>query len=429
MTMTDTTLTDTKPAAEPRNKERPSPRARMADASTRGLGAVRRHPFISAALALLIAAGGWYLHALNAADESALLTVKAARGDIENSVTALGNIQPLEFVDVGAQATGQLKTLTVDIGSNVTKGQLLAEIDPLIAKAKVDVDQGNLANLQAQLQDKQAQAALATANLERQRRLLAANATSASEFDAANQSAKSSIAGIASLRAQISASQSQLRGDLTTLGYTKIDAPMSGTVVSVLIKQGQTINSVQQAPIILRIANLDTMQVQTQVSEADVPKLKVGMAAYFTTLGNPGRKWRGTLTQIQPTPTVTNNVVLYTATFNVANPDHALMTQMTTQVFFIIDSAKNVITVPVAALRGGRGKPWTPGMKQASVRVIGTNGKPEHRKVTVGVSNRVSAEITSGLTAGETVVAGRKAQAAGSSSTPRRPGGPRMGRI
>ncbi len=107
-----------------------------------------------------------------------------------------------------------------------------------------------------------------------------------------------------------------------TLGYTKIYAPMSGTVASVAIKQGQTINSVQQAPTMLRIADLDTMTVWTQVSEADVPKLKVGMPAYFTTLGDPGTRWTGKLAQIQPTPTVTNNVVLYTATFDVANPDN-----------------------------------------------------------------------------------------------------------
>lgn len=420
MTATDVTQ-DTKTAGI-------SARARAADAGTRGFAALRRRPLLSAAIAVLIVAGGWYLLTSGSADDSGMLTVPVTRGDIENSVTALGNIQPLEFVDVGAQATGQLKTLTVDIGSEVTKGQLLGEIDPLIAKAKVDVDQGNLANLQAQLQDKQAQAALTNANFLRQKRLLAANATSASEYDAANQAAKSAIAGIASVKAQIAASQSQLSGDQVTLGYTKIDAPMTGTVVSVAIKQGQTINSVQQAPTILRIADLDTMQVQTQVSEADVPKLKVGMPAYFTTLGNPGRKWYGTLAQIQPTPTVTNNVVLYTATFNVANPYHALMTQMTTQVFFIINSAKNAIMVPVAALRGGRGTAWTPGMKNAHVLVASAAGKPERRKVTVGVSNRVSAEITSGLKAGEKVVAGRKSQTS-QSNTPRRApgGGPRMG--
>lgn len=287
---------------------------------------LRKRPLLAGAAALLIAFGGWYALSSTGGSESGVITAPVTRGDIENNVTALGNIQPLNYVDVGAQATGQLKTLTVDIGSTVKEGQLLAEIDSQVANAKVEVDQGNLANLQAQLRDKQAQVALANANYERQKRLLAAGATAASEYDAANQAAQSAVAGVGAVKAQIAASQSQLSGDQVTLGYTRIDAPMSGTVVSVALKQGQTINSVQQAPTILRIADLDTMQVQTQVSEADVPKLKVGMPAYFTTLGNPGRKWTGTLAQIQPTPTVTNNVVLYTATFNVANPDHALMT-------------------------------------------------------------------------------------------------------
>ncbi|MBN9570744.1 MAG: efflux RND transporter periplasmic adaptor subunit, partial [Alphaproteobacteria bacterium] len=285
----------------------------------------------AAVLAILVLGLAAYFitGALNSTGE-AFVTAPATRGNIENTVTALGNLQPRNYVDVGAQATGQLKKLYVNIGDTVKQGQLLAEIDPQVASAKVAVDEGNLANLRAQQNDRQAQLALANANFERQKRLLAAGATAASNYDAAEQAAQ-----LNAIKAQIAASQSQLDGDKVTLGYTKIYAPMSGTVVSVSIKQGQTINSVQQAPTILQIADLTKMTVWTQVSEADVPKLKVGMPAYFTTLGQPGKRWTGVLQQIQPTPTITNNVVLYTATFDVANPDNVLMTQMTAQVFFI----------------------------------------------------------------------------------------------
>src|SRR6185503_1234298 len=246
------------------------------------------------------------------------------RGDIEDTVTALGNLQPRDYVDVGAQATGQLKKLYVDIGSVVKQGQLLAEIDPQVASAKVAQDEGNLANLKAQLADKQAQLSLAKANFTRQTGLNAADATSKADYDGAVQAAGSAAAEVNALKGQIVAAQSQLDGDKDTLGYTKIYAPISGTVASVSIKQGQTINSVQQAPTIMRIADLKTMTVWTQVSEADVPKLSVGMPAYFTTLGNPDKRWYGKLQQIQPTPTITNNVVLYTATFDVANPANEL---------------------------------------------------------------------------------------------------------
>lgn len=127
--------------------------------------------------------------------------------------------------------------------------------------------------------------------------------------------------------------ESTLRGDVANLGYIKIYAPMAGTVVSQMAKQGQTLNANRQAPIIMRIADLSTMTAQAQVSEADVPKLRVGMDVYFTTLGGDNRRVYGKLRQISPTPAIVNNVVLYDALFDVPNPNQVLMTQMTAQVF------------------------------------------------------------------------------------------------
>jgi macrolide-specific efflux system membrane fusion protein len=378
------------------------------------LALARRHRILAGlAIVLLLALAGWLAFGSGSSDSIDRYSFAAAtRGNIENTVTALGNLQPRDYVDVGAQATGQLKKLYVDIGDTVKQGQLLAEIDPLVASARVAVDEGNLANLQAQLRDRQAQLSLANANFDRQKRLMAADATAASNYDAARQAARSATAQLTAIKAQISAAQSQLNGDKVTLGYSKIYAPMSGTVVSVSIKQGQTINSVQQAPIILRIADLSTMTVWTQVSEADVPKLKVGMPAYFTTLGRPEKRWTGTLQQIQPTPTVTNNVVLYTATFDVANPTGTLMTQMTAQVFFVTAQAKNAVLVPLSALHsaaqnGHRLRPWTAGSKDAVVLVRNGDGTTRRQKVVVGVTNRVSAQIVSGLEPGQRVAAGR----------------------
>src|SRR6202000_3471907 len=157
-------------------------------------------------------------------------------------------------------------------------------------------------------------------------------------------------AQIAALKAQVNGASSLVGGDNIQLGYTKIYAPMAGTIASITASEGQTIIAIQQEPVLLRIADLTTMTVWTQVSEADVPKLHVGMDAYFTTLGEPDKRWTGKLTQIQPTPTTVNNVVLYTATFDVANPDNQLMTQMTAQVFFVTASAHDVVTVAVSAL-------------------------------------------------------------------------------
>jgi len=392
---------------------------------------VRNRPYLFGGLLLaLIAAGAYLSLAGDAGDGNSYETAVVARGDIEDAVTALGNLQPKNYVDVGAQATGQLKKLYVRIGDTVKQGQLLAEIDPQVANARVQQDQGNLSNLEAQLSDKQAQAALAQLQAARQARLRTAGATSTDAYDTAQAAARSAIAQVSALKAQIAAAQAQLNGDRVTLGYTKIYAPMAGTVASISILQGQTINSVQQAPTILRIADLSTMEVLTQVSEADVPKLKIGMPAYFTTLGQPDRRWYGTLEQIQPTPTVTNNVVLYTATFSVANPSHKLMTQMTAQVFFVTASAHNVVTVPVSALHqghvraGSRSGSWTPNHRAGSavqsrvhggqghhawVLVLKPDGSVERRRITTGVRSRVAVEVVSGLQPGERVVVGTAA--------------------
>src|SRR5690606_13309838 len=218
-------------------------------------------------------------------------------------------------------------------------------------RSRVDANRAQLQNQEAQLADRQAQLQLAQQQLRRQQNLMKEQATTEEALQTAEAAVRSYTAQIAALKAQMQQTQSELRGNEANLGYTKIYAPMAGTVVSQTAKQGQTLNANQQAPIILRIADLSTMTVQTQVSEADVPKLRLGMDAYFTTLGGGGQRWHGTLRQALPTPTVTNNVVLYDALFDVPNPDQKLMTQMTAQVFFVRASAKDVVIVPVSALQ------------------------------------------------------------------------------
>src|SRR6185369_459955 len=180
----------------------------------------------------------------------------------------------------------------------VKQGDLLAEIDPVVAEAKVTADQAALANLQAQIVDRAAQLDLAGKQLIRQQNLMRDNATSQDTLQTAEATLKSNKAQLAALQAQAKEAQSTLDADQANLGFTRIYAPMGGTVVSLSAQQGQTINATQSAPIILRIADLATMTVWTQVSEADVPRLKVGMEAYFTTLGDQTQRWTGKLQQI-----------------------------------------------------------------------------------------------------------------------------------
>lgn len=385
-----------------------------------------RPGLILAACALLAAGGyaAWRAWFAQGASSIAPLTALAQRGNLEDSITATGTLQPKDFVDVGTQVSGQLKRLLVDIGAVVKAGQLLAEIDPSVYQAKVDGDRAQLLNQRAQLADKQAQLVLADLQLKRQQNLTRENATTADALQSAEAGRQSALAQVNAIKAQMQQTESTLRGDEASLGYTKIYAPIAGTVVSQAAKQGQTLNANQQAPIVMRIADLSTMTVQAQVSEADVAKLHVGMDVYFITLGGDNRRFYGKLRQIPPTPTVVNNVVLYDALFDVANPDQALMTQMTAQVFFVASSAKDAVLIPLAALRpvaskGRAGAPRVAGERAsgadprtqfakatALVSVVGAGGKVADREVKVGVTNRVSAQIVSGLEAGEKVVIG-----------------------
>jgi membrane fusion protein, macrolide-specific efflux system len=376
-----------------------------------------------AAVAILGAGayGAWRAWAAPSERAQAPATALVQRGHLEDTVSATGTLQPRDYVDVGTQVSGQVKTLHVEIGDVVKKGDLLAELDPTVYLSKVDADQAQLANLQAQLADRQAQLKLAEQKAQRQANMMREQATTAEAVQTAQAELQSAKAQIDVIRAQIQQTRSTLRGDQANLGYTKIYAPMPGTVVTQATKEGQTLNANQSAPIVLRIADLSTMTVQSQVSEADVSRLRLGMPVYFTTLGEQRKRWYGTLRQINPTPTVTNNVVLYDALFEVPNPDGALMTQMTTQVFFVVAEAKDAVVVPVSALRRtGPGK--------ATVNLLNSDGKVETREVALGVSNRVSAQVLSGLEPGERVATSEKpqrgARSASAAPTPRM--GPRL---
>jgi macrolide-specific efflux system membrane fusion protein len=398
------------PSATPARDEPAGKKRQTTGLSKKRIAALALVPLIAIA-----AAGAWFKFHPRADPASRFMTAAVAQGDIEDTVTALGNLQPMTYVDVGAQVSGQLTKINVVVGQKVKQGDLLAEIDPTLAEAKVNADNAALANLEAQLIDRRAQLDLSQEQLTRQQNLMKDNATSEDALQVAATAVKSNKALISALEAQAKEAQSTLSADRTSLGYTKIYAPMTGTVVLLATQQGQTLNATQSTPVILRIADLATMTVWTQVSEADVPRLKVGMAAYFTTLGDQSHKWRGKLLQILPSPEVVNNVVLYPALFQVANPDGKLMSQMSAQVFFVVAAVRNAVTVPVAALNAGKNAAVpAPSGDDATdatpyqVRVLNANGHAKRRQVWIGVSNRVSAEVLDGLAPGDLVVVGRR---------------------
>lgn len=381
----------------------------------------RRWPLLVLVLALAGGGAGYYYYQQNAATAAtpALQTARIELGDIETSVTAIAKMQPKTYVDVGTQVSGQLRTIHPDVGALVKKGDLLAEIDPTVYQTRVAGDRASLDNLRAQLAQAEAQLVLDQLRNERAQELLAKQSGSKDAADAAVATARISEAKIDALKAQIAQTQATLDGDLANLGYTKIYAPIDGTVVSITAREGGTLNANQSAPIVLRIADLQTMTVTAQVAEGDIPKIKVGTPAYFSTLGLPDRRWVGEVRQIEPTPTIVNDVVLYNVLIDVPNEDLMLMTDMTAQVFFRLGEAKSVPLVPTQALRARRDGTH-------SVRVMTPNG-PEERIVKTGLSNRTMTQVIEGLAAGDQVVIGTGAttRPAGQQRPPSMP--PRLG--
>jgi macrolide-specific efflux system membrane fusion protein len=416
---------------------------------------------------VLVGAGGWYY--LRSGDDTQQqnqpLLATVAMGNIENTISSAGSLKPSDFVDVGAQVSGQLEKLYVEVGDKVEANQLLAEIDARTQESRVQASRAALGALEAQIASRQASLDLSRANAQRQERLRAANATSQQDYDTATANLASAEANYRQLQRQIEQSRSTLNSEETALEFTRIYAPMAGTVVSIEMNEGRTLNANQQAPTILRIADLSIMTVQAEISEADIGNLRIGMDIYFTTLSGGQRRWRGSLRQILPTPVIENNVVLYTGLFDVENSDGTLLPEMTAQVFFITAAAYDVLTVPVGALSFGEpGAPGTapaaggngeaaiaaarqgrpagrrppsgndtvPARRPATVTVMAADGTQQPREVIIGVSSRVNAEVISGLQEGEQVVAGiiqaaavpqQRATAIGAPTPPRGFGG------
>ena len=382
----------------------------------------RRALLVVACLIPVIAVAAWQVLPTG---RDTLTTVTVTRGDIENSVTALGTLQPRRYVDVGAQASGQIRKIHVEAGDQVQEGQLLVEIDPSTQKAKLDASRYAIENLKAQLQEQKAQHELARQKYQRQQRLVAGNATREEDVQTAKAELSATQARVNMFQAQILQAQASLRSDEAELGYTRIYAPMTGTVVAVDARVGQTLNAQQQTPLILRIAKLSPMTVWAEVSEADIGHVKPGMTAYFTTLSGGNRRWTSTVRQILPIPpqplnetqgsgspnssgkSGTGRVVLYTVLLDVDNGDNALMAEMTTQVFFVASQVKDVLTAPVAALLGSHSAD-----KQIA-RVVTENGRIEEREVQLGISDRLRVQVLGGLNEGDHLLIGPAAGSGG----------------
>ncbi|MGX1174674.1 MULTISPECIES: macrolide transporter subunit MacA [Pseudomonas] len=366
---------------------------------------------IAIVLVLVVVAGLIFYSAQSPGKPPEYLTAMVERTDIENAVLASGTLQGVKQVDVGAQVSGQLKSLKVKLGDKVKKGQWLAEIDPMLAQNSLRQALVNEENLVAKRQATAAQLKDAKATYDRYRKLQPDDAISKQEYETAESNYRVEEANLLSLNAQIKDARIQVETARVNLAYTHIVAPIDGYVVGIVTQEGQTVIAEQLAPVLLKLADLDTMTVKAQVSEADVIHIVPGQEVYFTILGESEKRYYAKLRGTEPAPQnfletqnagtpKQNTAVFYNSLFDVPNPDHRLRISMTAQVRIVLDKAKDVLTVPVAAL-GAKNQDGS-----YVVRVLDAEGKAQPRNVRMGINNNVRAEIKDGLAEGDKVVIG-----------------------
>lgn len=370
------------------------------------------------------AAGWWYFLAPTQASTTPD-TVTVGRGDIETTVLASGVLEASALVSVGAEVSGSIKAVHVALGDDVLKGDLIAEIDSLNQENAVKSAEAALAGIQAQRRNQEAILAQAETALTRQQQLNANSLVSQTALETAQAAVEQARAQIDQLDAQIAQAELTVESAELDLARTQIVAPADGTVVALLVEEGQTLNANSATPTIAKIANLDTMVIKAEISEADVVKVSAGQKVYFTILGEPDQRIEATLREIEPAPTSiaddtssAGSAVYYNGLFEVPNPDHRLRISMTASVTIVLAEARDVLSLPSSLVtrQGPDG-----GAMVTVYDPVSEEMRPA--RIEVGLNNNINAEIVSGLEEGDLVVNATGARLNSSSGSQGGPGG------
>jgi HlyD family secretion protein len=404
------------------------------------------------AVVVAVAGGVWYFRNGHQ-DAPAYQTVAVTRGELTKLVTATGALNPVVNVTVGSQVSGRISKLNVDFNSPVTKGQVIAEIDPSTYQAAVGQSTADLANAKANLELQQVEA-------ERSAELFTNKLISGSDYDTA-------IATLHEAEAMVQIKEASLSNTMANLGYCKILSPVDGVVISRAIDLGQTVASSFNTPTLFQIANdLTKMQIDSSVAEADVGGVVEGQEVTFTVDAYPERTFYGTVTQVRNSPTTVNNVVTYDCVIGVTNLDYKLKPGMTANVSIVAARRESALTIPNGALRfrppenaavltntvamqtapatnggtfagtsggqghrGGRARGERPVFHTVYVLSgTGDDSKLQATQIKTGISDGISTEVLSGLDEGAQVVTGvvSTGTQAAKTSSPLGGGFPRM---
>ena len=341
---------------------------------------------------------------------------KAKKGSFSKKVDATGEIFATELIDVGAQVSGQIKKLYVKLGDQVKKGDMIASIDSSTQQNSVDNKEAQLAIYKAQLESAKVALNIAKTQFDRENALFSKNATSKQEFESAKNTYSANSAKIKELEAQIKQTNIELSTAKINLGYTKITAPRDGTVVSVQVEEGQTVNANQTTPTIVNIADLSHVKMKMQIAEGDITKIKVGTPVEYSILSEPTKKFQTTVSSIDPGLTTlsdgsygssssskssysssssSSSAVYYYAQSIVDNKDGILRIGMTTQNELLIANVEDAIIVPSIGIKKDENGTFVYVLK---------DGKPVKTAVKTGIKDNLDTQIISGINEGDEII-------------------------
>lgn len=384
-------------------------------------------------LGLLIAAGvAYYFFSSNNKQETTYLTESVTRGNVEKTVVASGSVESVNEVDVGAQASGKITKLYVKLGQEIKKGEMIADIDSTTQINTLNTKKAALVSYQAQLKAKKTAYDVALSSYNRLSKLYTQKATSLDSLNTAKSTLDNAKAEMEAIEANIKQAEIEVNTAETNVGYTKITAPTDGTIISVPVSEGQTVNANQTTPTIVTIADLSKMKIKPEISEGDITKVKAGQEVSFTILSDSQTLYHSVIDSVDPANTTTSDssstssstssssssttsAIYYYANVLIDNPDRTLRIGMTTENNIKIANAKDVLFVSNMAIQKRDGKSF--------VNVLNDKNQPEQREVETGVQNDFKTEIKSGLNEGEKVIVSQVANGEKVGSMPR---GPRM---
>ena len=383
-------------------------------------------------LGLFVAAGAaYYFFSSNSKQETTYLTESVTRGNVEKTVVASGSVESVNEVDVGAQASGKITKLYVKLGQEIKKGEMIADIDSTTQINTLNTKKAALVSYQAQLKAKKTAYDVALSSYNRLSKLYTQKATSLDSVNTAKSTLDNAKAEMEAIEANIKQAEIEVNTAETNVGYTKITAPMDGTVISVPVSEGQTVNANQTTPTIVTIADLNKMKIKPEISEGDITKVKAGQEVSFTILSDSQTVYHSVIDSVDPANTTTSDssstsslssssssttsAIYYYANVLIDNPDRTLRIGMTTENNIKIANAKDVLLVSNMAIQKRDGKSF--------VNVLNDKNQPEPREVEIGVQNDFKTEIKSGLNEGEKVIVSQVANGEQVGSMPR---GPRM---